>query len=58
MRKTEVSIIIPTYKPGNYIWSCLNSICRQTISKERIELVVVVNGCNEPYVGDIKRFLL
>ena len=57
MRKTEVSIIIPTYKPGNYIWSCLDSICRQTISKERIELVVVVNGCNEPYVGDIKRFL-
>lgn len=53
----EVSVIIPTYKPGGYIWPCLDSVCSQTLPSRSIELIVVVNGCAEPYVGDIGRYL-
>ena len=49
----DVSIIIPTYKPGDYIWQCLESLRDQTLPHERYELVIVVNGCNEPYHSQI-----
>ena len=45
----DVSIIIPTYKPGDYIWQCLDSLKDQTLAHERYELIIIVNGCNEPY---------
>ena len=44
-----ISIIIPTYKPQAYIWECLNSIYNQTFSRSNYELILVLNGCHEPY---------
>ena len=45
MTETIVSVIIPTYKPKAYLWNCIDSIYRQTIGIENIELLIVVNGC-------------
>lgn len=45
----DISVIIPTYKPGDYIWQCLDSLKDQTLAYDRYELIIIVNGCNEPY---------
>lgn len=45
----KISVIVPTYKPQAYLWECLDSIYNQTFPKPDYELVLVLNGCNEPY---------
>lgn len=51
----KISIIIPTYKPGEYLKKCISSIASQ--SCKDYELVIVLNGCNEPYKDQIKTLL-
>ena len=53
----KISVIIPTYKPQAYLWECLDSIYNQTFPKQNFELLLVLNGCNEPYNGQIKDWL-
>lgn len=53
----KISVIIPTYKPQAYLWECLDSIYNQTFSKLDFELVLVLNGCNEPYNAQINEWL-
>lgn len=53
----EVSIIIPTYKPGKYLSECLDSLLRQDFDSRRIEIIVVLNGCSEPYLTDITSYI-
>ena len=53
----EISVIIPTYKPVGYIWECLDSICAQTFDKNRYEVILVLNGCREPYDSNIKAYI-
>lgn len=53
---TEISIIIPTYKPGEYILECLDSIRNQTLSPDSFEILVVLNGCKEPYLSMLKGY--
>lgn len=53
----KISVIVPTYKPQSYLWECLNSIYNQTFSKSDYELVLVLNGCNEPFHSQIKDWL-
>ncbi len=50
----KLTIIIPTYKPQAYLWECLASLSAQTLSKECFEVLLVLNGCNEPYKSDIE----
>ena len=57
MEKHKVSIIIPTYKPGEYLYECLDSIYGQTISKENFELIVVLNGAVDGYKEAILAYL-
>ncbi len=52
-----VSVIIPTYKPGGYIYGCLESLFGQTLDCGFFEIVIVLNGCNEPYISDINRYV-
>lgn len=54
---TDISVIIPTYKPGDYIYKCLDSLGNQTLAAERYEIIVVVNGCNEPYLSAINDYV-
>lgn len=53
----KISIIVPTYKPQAYLWECLDSIYNQTFPKSEYELVLVLNGCCEPYNTQIKEWL-
>lgn len=53
----KLSVIIPTYKPQEYLWKCLDSLCNQTFPKEDYELVIVLNGCKEPFDSEIKRYI-
>lgn len=53
----DVSVIIPTYKPQNYLVTCLDSLCNQSFPRERYEIVIVLNGCKEPYEGRIKNYI-
>lgn len=50
----KISIIVPTYKPQAYLWECLDSIYNQTFPKTDYEVLLVLNGCNEPYNAQIK----
>lgn len=43
----QISVIIPTYKPGDYIFDCFYSLVNQTYAKEDFEVIVVLNGCDE-----------
>jgi len=52
-----ISVIIPTYKPQAYIWECLDSIRNQTFSKEDFEVILVLNGCKEPYYSQIQEYI-
>ena len=53
----KISVIVPTYKPQAYLWECLDSIYNQSFSKSDYELVLVLNGCNEPYNAQINEWL-
>jgi len=57
---TMISVIIPTYKPGKYLNECLSSLAKQSISKDDFMVTVVLNGCCEPWLSEIRddtRFL-
>ncbi len=56
MSNCVISIIVPTYKPKDYLWECLASIKNQTYSKADFELVIVLNGCDEPYRTEIIKY--
>lgn len=45
----QVSVIIPTYKPQSYFIECIRSIQNQTFFHDQFEVIVVLNGCGEPY---------
>ena len=40
----KISIIIPTYNPGNYFLECLKSIYNQTLSYNEFEIIIILNG--------------
>lgn len=46
---TKLSVIIPTYKPEDYIYSAIESIKNQNIQDYDIEVIVVLNGEKYPY---------
>ena len=54
----KISIIIPTYKPQDYLWECLDSIVAQTFSKREFEVILVLNGCCEPWKNNIGKYIL
>lgn len=49
-----ISVIIPTYKPGDFIGRCIESLERQTLGADGFEVLLVLNGCGEPYLGQLK----
>lgn len=53
----KISVIIPSYKPQDYLWDCLGSINNQDISKASYEVIIVLNGCKEPYYGYIHSYI-
>lgn len=53
----KASVIVPTYRPKAYIYECLDSIFAQTFHASRFELIIVLNGCCEPYKGEISKYI-
>lgn len=53
----KISVIIPTYKPQTYLWECLDSLVAQTFPKEDFEVILVLNGCCQPYKSDIEAYI-
>lgn len=53
----KISVVIPTYKPQDYIWECLDSLVRQTFPKNDFEVIIVLNGCCEPWKGKIEKYI-
>lgn len=54
----KISVIIPTYKPQAYLWECLESLTSQTFSKDDFEVILVLNGCVEPYKSKIEQYIV
>lgn len=52
-----ISVIVPTYKPGPYLFECLDSIYAQTFPKDDYEVILVLNGSKEPFEGQIKEYM-
>ena len=40
----KLSVIIPSYKPGDYLWECLDSLCNQSLDGKDFEVLIVLNG--------------
>lgn len=53
----KISVIIPTFKPDTYLQQCLLSVYNQTIDKAEYEVILVLNGCCEPWKGQIEAFI-
>ena len=48
-----ISVIIPTYKPGAYIYDCLDALLKQSLKQSLFEIILVLNGPREPYFSNI-----
>lgn len=53
----KISVVVPTYKPQHYLEECLQSLERQTLDKQHYEVIIVLNGCGEPWLGQVKAWL-
>lgn len=53
----RISVIVPSYKPKDYLWECLESLVTQTLSKDLFEVILVLNGCCDPWKGQIESYI-
>lgn len=53
----KISVIVPTFKPKDYLWECLDSLVAQTLAKDDFGVLIVLNGCLEPYRSEIKAYI-
>lgn len=54
----RISVIIPTYKPQDYLWECLDSLVQQTFSRTDFEVIIVLNGCCSPWKEMIDAYIM
>lgn len=52
-----ISVIIPTYRYGDYFWDCIKSLNNQSLSNSEFEVIVVLNGDKEPYWSNIENYI-
>ena len=53
----KISVILPSYKPEGYIQKCLSSVLTQDFPVADYEVIIVLNGCSEPYKTQIEAFI-
>ena len=58
MDSVKISVIVPTFKPSGYLWTCLDSIVNQTFSRRDYEVIIVLNGCSNPWKSEIENYIL
>jgi len=54
----KISVVIPTYKPQDYLLACLKSLKNQTFDKSKFEIILVLNGEKNPYFDKINKTIL
>src|SRR5690606_13919857 len=57
MDNYQLSVVIPTYKPQCYIFECIDSLQKQTLTKKLFEVIIVLNGDKEPFYTDIEKYI-
>lgn len=57
MNLIKVSVIIPSYKPKDYLWQNLSSMFSQTLRRDLYEIILVLNGCCEPWKSKIEEYI-
>ncbi|NLJ82499.1 MAG: glycosyltransferase family 2 protein [Bacteroidales bacterium] len=53
----QISVVVPTYKPESYIYECLLSLKNQDLSHDLFEIILVLNGIQQPYQKEIELFI-
>lgn len=53
----DISVIIPSFKPQSYLYECLESLKSQTFDHNHFEIIIILNGCKEPYYSDIQNYI-
>ena len=53
----RISVIIPSYRPEEYLYECLEAIRNQTLTQNEFETLVILNGCKEPYFEQIQKYI-
>lgn len=56
-KHVKVSVIIPSYRPGNYLATCLQSLHNQTFPSADYEVIIVLNGPKDGYWTSINDML-
>lgn len=49
----DITVIIPSYRPKEYILKCIDSISSQTLKKDKYNVIIILNGEEEPYYSTI-----
>lgn len=57
MENIAISVIIPTYKPADYLFENLDKLKSQTLDHKMFEVVVVLNGPREPFYSQIDAYV-
>ncbi len=52
-----ISVIIPTYKPGDYLAHLLDALGRQTLPADQFQVIIVLNGDRDPYLSEIQHLM-
>ena len=52
-----ISVIVPTYSPGEYIYECLDAITKQTLPAAEFETIIILNGPKEPFYTQIEEYI-
>lgn len=52
MNRFDISVIVPCFKPeARFLRQCLHSLCGQTLPHSRYEVILILNGCGEPWLS-------
>lgn len=54
----KIAVLVPSYKPVEYIEACFNSFEKQTLSKDKFCIYVALNGPKDNYEEYILKLLL
>lgn len=54
---STVAVLIPTYKPGDYIHRCLQSLENQTLTKDQFKVYIALNGPKDNFEEHIYAYL-
>lgn len=53
----QISVIIPTFQPQDYLWQCLDALRQQTLPYNQWEVILILNGPKEPYLSAIQEYI-